>query len=1399
MTHDTEDDDRTADDSAGSPSDSDGSPDTLPDASTVEPPVVGIGASAGGLDALSRLFSAMPADSGIAFVVVPHLDPTRDSLMVELLSRKTSMPVQEIREGTRLAADHVYVIPPNKHLAIVDGALRLTPPPDRHGAPTAIDFFFRSLASNLRERSIVVILSGTSSHGSLGLKDVKLAGGMAIAQAPESAEYDQMPRNAIATGLIDFVLAPEKIPDALVNYVRHPYVKTAGRSLDGRDAWEALQQILSLLKARTTYDFHGYRKNMLMRRVLRRMGIAHHEQMAEYLDHLRNTPAEVAALTKDLLISVTEFFRDPEAFRVLEQQVVPELVHHLSESHARVAREAADDAGADEPRRKTIRVWVPACATGEEAYSIAMLIVDQLASASLPSDALRVFATDVDERALEVARQGVYSTSDVSDVNPERLERHFVRRDSRTWRVAKSLRELVTFARQNLIVDAPFSKLDLICCRNLLIYLEPEIQAKVLRLFHFALAEGGCLMLGPSESLGKESRLFEPVSKKWRIFRRVGASLRPFLEIPPSALERRRPAQPALFDAPTEPTIGYKRLLQRLVLEKFAPAAALINRRYEIVSVLGPLGDYLEFPPGELTRDLLAMARPGLRTKIRAAVLAAVRSGAAVVDRTARVKRGDAYVSCTLTVLPVSEPQDAAGLLVVALLDREPAGPRTDAERRSDASNDGDSALLDHLDRELRSARSDLQSTVEEFESSTEELKASNEEIMSMNEELQSANEELETSKEELQSLNEELCTANSQLQEKVEELDRSHSDLTNLMAGSDVATLFLDSQLKIARFTPALANLLNLRSTDVDRPFSDFASKFVDDTLLQDCRDVLEKLVPNEKEVWTKCEPPRTSGAAAGETPTSATHLATPPPPARCYFRRILPYRTIDQRIVGVVVTFIDVTARVTAEAQSRRLAGVLWDSNDAVALLDFNRRIVAWNRGAEQMYGYAEAEAIGLDMLVLVPDERRDETLAALAKLFRGEVVKPFESRRLRKDGRVLDVDLTYTAYRDEAGRIIGVGTTERDISDRKRTEALLRAGEDRQRAIVETASDAIITIDEQGSVTAVNGATERMFGYTSDELIGNNVRMLMPAPYRDEHDGYLSRFLSTGEPHVIGVGREARGRHKNGTNFPVDLAVSQIDHLGLFVGIVRDATQRKELEKQVLEVADEEQRRIGQELHDGTGQELTGLTLLAGSLAELLRSPPVAARDEPCAPPVPKEVWGRVRHQAERLTEGLAVAGRHVQELSHGIMPVRIDAEGIRSALEELAANTTSQSGVECRFDCPSLVTVPDTRAATHLYRIAQEAIHNALRHGKARQICISLKRDDGQVVLEIRDDGVGFDAEARRRTPATGRNRGFGLEIMNYRTGILGGTFRVTSQIGLGTDVRCIVPLQGETPS
>ncbi len=743
-------------------------------------PIVGIGASAGGLNAFKKFFSAMPADNGMAFVLVPHLDPTHRSLMVELLSKQTPMKVVEAEHARTIEPNYVYIIPPNRYLSIQAGHLLLNPPTEGLARHPAIDQFLRSLAHDQEEKAIGIILSGTGSYGALGLKEIKLVGGMVMVQDPQTAEYDQMPRSAIGTGMVDFVLPPEDMPQALLKYVAHPYLKNHVKEIPAaaEGPSEQLNRILAVLRTRTKYDFRHYRKNMVMRRVQRRMGLCLIDELAGYAQHLRESPDEVTALYKDLLIGVTGFFRDPEAFQVLGERVISELVKRQS-------------------GEIPVRVWVPACATGEEAYSIAMLLFEEFARQK-KAPWLQVFASDIDEDSLHIGRQGIYPGTISEDVSFDRLERFFVNSDDYYFQVNKQLREPVVFAPQNILSDAPFSKLDLISCRNLLIYLEREIQEKIISLFHFSLNKGGFLFLGPSESIGGRTELFDAVSKKWRVYRRLGPTRRDLVDIPILATEERRLQVLAVEPTPRSPK-GLAELTQKLLLADYAPAAVLINRKYEVLYFFGPTSDYLEFPTGEPTKDLTVMARQGLRIKIRAGCHRIFRGNETVAESEARVLRDGRYVPCLISVKPVTESREGEGLLLVTFHDRK-TEPTAEGPAEAETGEQEETALVKQLEYELKTSREDLQSTIEELESSNEELRASNEEVMSMNEELHSANEELQASKEELQSLNEELNTVNYELQDKVTELERANNDIVNLLTGSDIATVFLDQKLQIRR-----------------------------------------------------------------------------------------------------------------------------------------------------------------------------------------------------------------------------------------------------------------------------------------------------------------------------------------------------------------------------------------------------------------------------------------------------------------------------------------------------------------------------------------------------------------------------------------------------------------------
>jgi two-component system CheB/CheR fusion protein len=984
-----------------------------------------------------------------------------------------------------------------------------------------------------------------------------------------------------------------------------------------------------------------------------------------------------------------------------------------------------------------------------------MLLQEQLAAAHKICR-VQIFATDVDEDALEVARHGLYPDSIAADVSPERLAHFFVKMEGEhAYQVNKSLREMVIFAIQNLLNDAPFTKLDLISCRNLLIYLQPDVQKKVVTLFHFALNEGGFLFLGPSETIGRQVDLFEPLSKKWRTYRRIGPTRPERVDFPIVAATEGVGAGRRHAEAAGVQPINFAEVTQRLLLEWFAPAAVLINRKYEIFYYFGPCSRYLELPTGEPTHDLMLMARDGLSSKLRGAIHRAIRDNQSVVLTDLRVKCNGDYRPVRVTVRPVQAPKASEGLLLITFEEEAPSEQPSSSSGSQEQGEAGDESTLRRLEYELKATREDLQSTIEELESSNEELKASNEEVMSMNEELQSANEELETSKEELQSLNEELSTVNNQLQDKVEELETANNDMANLLNSTDVATVFLDRAFRIKLFTPAATKLFHLIASDAGRSLGDITRRFNDPNLLDDAREVLQQLVPREKEVST----------AEGSW----------------WIRRIMLYRTQDNRIEGVAITFVDITERKkVADAVVRRLAAIVESSVDAIFSKNLDGTIQTWNRGAEHLYGYTAEEAVGRSVHMLVPEDRTEEWHTIMAHLRRGESVERLATERVRKDEQRVAVSLTISPLRDGSGKVVSASTIARDIGERKRAEQTLRDREDRLRAILDTAADAILTVDQGGIIQSVNPAAQRMFGYTAAEMIGQNVEMLMPSPYRDEHDGYLARYLRTREKRIIGIGREVEARRKDSSVFPVDLAVSEIEHLKLFTGIIRDNTRRKELEREVVEIASLEQRRIGQDLHDSVGQELTALNLLAKDLAEALRTD--AAKASPLL---------------ERMIEGLQRGQLELRAVLRGLLPVPVDSEGLMASLTDLANHTQKEGKAMCVFDCPKPVSVADNLTATHLYLIAQEAVHNAVKHAQAQRIRITLQADEG-LVLRVQDDGIGIPTPLPSPFPREEGKGGWGIRIMRNRAAIIGAKFTIESAEPTGTVVTCVLARKNNEP-
>ncbi len=821
--------------------------------------LVGIGASAGGLDACTKLVEALPADTGMAFILVQHVDPAHESMMVGLLARHTAMTVLQAADGMPIEPGHLYVIPPAAYLTVAKGVLRLTPS-QRRGARLPFDVLLASLAEEYGARAACVVLSGTGTDGSLGAGAIKARSGLVIAQEPDEAGYDGMPRSVIGTGAVDLVLPVAEMPAALARHDRDGAPpRTTTRASPQAGSQDRLADILDLVRTQAVHDFAPYKPGTLQRRIERRMAMASigAGDMDRYLALLRRDGGELARLASDLLINVTGFFRDPPVFKLLTERVAPELLR----SH---------------PAERQLRIWVAGCSTGEEAYSLAMVFHEGIVAAKADIK-LQMFASDVDPDAVAAAREGCYPATIAADVPPERLARFFIA-DEHGYRVAPELRGMVVFTVQDVLADPPFSRLDLVSCRNLLIYLGADAQAKVVALFHFALREGGMLLLGSAETVGSAGDRFEVVSKPARLYRHVGRSRSGEFGFTLSAGDGTRTlSRIGRTGAPSrQATLG--NLCSRFVMDSHAPATVVSNRAHDYLFSVGPTERYLRVAAGEPTHDLLAMVRGDTRTKLRTAMQQAVEANARVCMSGGQVIQDGHAVPFRIEVQPVSN--DGEDLLLVCFVEDPGRGAR---QRRS--TNPQDASRAAGLEHDLEAARTELQNAERNLELSSQEQKAINEEALSLNEEFQSTNEELLTSKEELQSLNEELNALNSQLQETLEQQRTTSNDLQNILYSTDVATLFLDTELKIRFFTPATKSLFSVIQGDVGRPLADLRSLAADGALAADARQVLLALSPIEREI-----------EAPGEV---------------WFRRRILPYRTHDGGVEGVVITFHDITRR--------------------------------------------------------------------------------------------------------------------------------------------------------------------------------------------------------------------------------------------------------------------------------------------------------------------------------------------------------------------------------------------------------------------------------------------------------------------------------------------------------
>ena len=848
---------------------------TLQEVGNNDFPIVGIGASAGGLEALEQFFENTPKDNGMAFVVIQHLDPTHVGIMPELLQRVTTMKVLQVTDRLKVRQNHVYVIPPNKSMSLLNGTLHLFDPVESRGLRLPIDIFFRSLADDMQEKSIGVILSGMGSDGSLGLKAIKEKNGIVLVQDPASAKFDGMPKSATLAVIADIVASAVELPSKLIAYLRFYPGNKVDHEAESKNL-SNLDKIIILLREQSGHDFSLYKKNTLFRRIERRKGIHQIDKIHNYVRFLQENPKEVEILYKELLIGVTSFFRDSAVWKMFSETVIPDLITQMPDGHV-------------------LRAWVPGCSTGEEAYSLAIVFKEAMEKVKMHKNlTLQIFATDLDHDAIEIARKGIFNKNIVADVSPERINRFFSA-EGETYRVNTVIREMVVFAPQNVIKDPPFTKLEILSCRNMLIYMEPELQKKLVTLFNYSLNAGGIMLLGTAETIGVFNEGFKVLDSKLKIFQRTATFLSPELIDFPSSFHHANAIR-------TEKKLSEKKfeniqtLADQILLQRFAPASVLVNDKGDIIYITGHTGKYLEPAAGKANWNIYAMAREGLRHELPGAFRKAVQNFDPVILRKIIIQTNGISHFVDVTIQRIDSNDKLMGTIMMVFSDLpviEDARLNTKTGKRVSAEK------LKQIESELQRAYEEIQTTREEMQTSQEELKSTNEELQSTNEELQSTNEELTTSKEEMQSMNEEMQTVNMELQSKVSDFERVNDDMKNLLNSTEIATLFLDKELNIRRFTDPVTNIFKVRKADIGRPFTDLVTDLQYPEIDHHARQVIKTLTSFQTSIST-------SGGS-------------------WFTVRIMPYRTLDDRIDGLVMTFTDITI-------SKKLEIELKEANEAL-----------------------------------------------------------------------------------------------------------------------------------------------------------------------------------------------------------------------------------------------------------------------------------------------------------------------------------------------------------------------------------------------------------------------------------------------------------------------------------
>jgi len=1269
--------------------------------------IVGMGASAGGLETFQKFFTSMPADSGLAFVLVQHLHPHHQSLMPELLSKSTDMPVLAAEEGMQIIPDHVYVIPSNTTLTVKDRRLHIEEPSESRGHRMPIDLFFKSLSEDCGERAICVVLTGTGSDGTLGLKAVKEHGGLAVAQSPQSAKYDSMPQNAIHTGLVDMVLDVQDMPQNILKFLDKSKVLRREIEEDG-DVERHLDTIFSRLEERTQHEFTGYKRNTILRRIRRRMQILQVDSLAEYTEKVSSSKEEADLLFKDLLIGVTHFFRDAGSFEYLQERIIPTLLKRKMEE--------GDTSG--------LRVWVPGCATGEEAYTLALIIREETAKIkdSLP---VQIFATDIDENALAVARRGIYPEG-IEEQVPEKYLDRFFKKQGDSYQVNKVIREMCIFSPHNIISNPPYSRIDLLTCRNLLIYFDNNLQNKILPIFHYALKPKGCLFLGPSENISAKPELFRAKSKKHKIFEACENVPPAMIDFPlgnrltNSLTQERKP----FSENRQEREKVLARAFEHKVLEHYVPFSALLNDNADILYWAGPRAKFLDHPRGRPRSNLLEIVHKSLRLSLRSVLHKVISTGREVNQDNAVVETNEGLQRLSIHLAPFQEVGADSGLYFLVI--REVGEPKTPSQcEPSDAQVSGEEVNR-QLEEELKDTKSYLQSTIEELETSNEELKSSNEELLSMNEEMQSSNEELQTSKEELQSVNEELETVNTELKNKVQELDAANSDLHNLYESTQIATLFLDNELRIKAFTPAVTDLFRLIDSDTNRPIDDIVTRFSGSDLVREARSVLDKLEKRQMEI---------------------THRDT----GNHYIMQMMPYRTVSNVIDGVTVSFVDITKlkRAKQELELReRMLRLMTDSVPVlISYVDAELKYSYCNSVYQDWFGLQEENIIGKTIKQVLGKKSFDELRPHIDKALAGDTVEFTATLNFLHDGEKI-VSGRYEPHISDDGEVCGFISFIQDESVRILRERKLG----RLAAIVNSTHEVIIGTTVDGVITDWNTGAERLYGYPAEEAVGRHIDFIVPEEKKEElNEAYLRLHREDAVAPFETVRLTKSGAKKHILLSLAAIRAERDENLGVSAvahdisarmeaedklsELNRDLEQRVEertrqlhgLTARFLSLEQRERRRFSQYLHDEIQQSLAAAKLLVEKAHSAIQ------QDNP-PPPLSESL---------RL---LSEAIKNTRTITMDLSPPLFFDSGMSVCLEWLARWAGAKLKLRVETGIEGNERPIAEEAGYLLYRSMREMLFNIHKHAGVDEAVLTADfKDDGGLEITVADEGRGFDPQ------------------------------------------------------